>query len=75
MTNYQYLVPCENCGQKTSKKFARANNGKCKSCVTGQPREDTRTYKQRYGHCEDSPCCGCCGPQGDGDFYGYQGEY
>lgn len=21
------------------------------------------TYKQRYGRCEDAPCCGCCGPQ------------
>lgn len=22
---------------------------------------DTRTYKQKYGQCEDAPCCGCCG--------------
>ena len=22
---------------------------------------DTRSYKQRYGRCEDAPCCGCCG--------------
>lgn len=22
---------------------------------------DTRSYKQRYGKCEDAPCCGCCG--------------
>lgn len=21
------------------------------------------------GICEDAPCCGCCGPQGDGVFY------
>lgn len=28
------------------------------------------SYKQRYGRCEDAPCCGCCGPQGDGDYYG-----
>jgi len=19
-----------------------------------------RTYKQKYGRCEDAPCCGCC---------------
>jgi hypothetical protein len=19
-----------------------------------------RTWKQRYGRCEDAPCCGCC---------------
>jgi hypothetical protein len=24
--------------------------------------EDNRTWKQRYGRCEDAPCCGCCGP-------------
>jgi hypothetical protein len=22
--------------------------------------------------CEDAPCCGCCGPQGDGE---YEAEY
>ncbi len=22
---------------------------------------DNRTFKQRFGHCEDAPCCGCCG--------------
>jgi hypothetical protein len=20
-----------------------------------------QTWKQRYGRCEDAPCCGCCG--------------
>lgn len=29
-----------------------------------------RTFKSRNGRCEDAPCCGCCGPQGDGDYYG-----
>lgn len=24
----------------------------------------------KNGPCEDAPCCGCCGPQGDGDYYG-----
>ena len=22
---------------------------------------DTRTHKQKFGTCEDAPCCGCCG--------------
>lgn len=22
---------------------------------------DTRSFKQKYGRCEDAPCCGCCG--------------
>ncbi len=30
----------------------------------------------RTGRCEDAPCCGCCGPQGDGDYYGqFQHDY
>lgn len=24
--------------------------------------------------CEDAPCCGCCGPQGDGDYYGREDD-
>jgi hypothetical protein len=26
------------------------------------------TWKQRYGRCEDAPCCGCCGV-GDGSYW------
>jgi len=27
------------------------------------------------GVCVDAPCCGCCGPRGDGDYYGtYEAE-
>lgn len=22
---------------------------------------DNRSHKQRFGRCEDAPCCGCCG--------------
>jgi hypothetical protein len=25
------------------------------------PREDNRSFKEKYGRCEDAPCCGCCG--------------
>ena len=30
--------------------------------VTAERRlgEGYRTWKQRYGRCEDAPCCGCC---------------
>ena len=69
MSNFrQFTIRCA-CGALTSKSFARANGGKCKACATGIPRENT--HKQRTGRCEDAPCCGCCGPQGDGDYYGY----
>jgi hypothetical protein len=34
-----------------------------------------RSYRSAYGgRCEDAPCCGCCGPSGDGDYYGYQSD-
>lgn len=77
MSNYrQFTVRCA-CGNLTSKAYARAHNGKCKECATGIPREPKaspephyREFKRKHGRCEDAPCCGCCGPQGDGDFYG-----
>jgi len=72
----KFLTHCT-CGATTSKAFARANSGKCKACATGIPRApktsqgDWHTeYKRKHGRCEDAPCCGCCGPQGDGDYYG-----
>ena len=72
----QFTIRCA-CGNLTSKAFARTHDGKCKACFTGVPREvksspgDWRTeHKRKTGRCEDAPCCGCCGPQGDGDYYG-----
>lgn len=32
MYNAQYLTTCA-CGNRTSKKYARAHDGKCKACV------------------------------------------
>ena len=70
-----YLTRCA-CGASTSKSYARAHNGMCKGCFTGIPTikkssGDWRTeHKRKTGRCEDAPCCGCCGPQGDGDYYG-----
>jgi hypothetical protein len=29
------------------------------------------TFKERYGRCEDAPCCGCCGI----DAYGNDNTY
>lgn len=35
---HAYLIRCSNCGRTTSKKYARAHLGLCKSCFThGQP--------------------------------------
>lgn len=40
MTDYKrFLVPCRDCGAKTSKKYAAANAGRCKTCVTGISQE------------------------------------
>jgi hypothetical protein len=41
----------------------------------GARRRETAATAERYegragGTCEDAPACGCCGPQGDGDYYG-----
>lgn len=35
----QFTVACAACGLLTSKAYARTHEGKCKSCVTGQPRD------------------------------------
>jgi hypothetical protein len=36
MANFKrFLTQCADCGNNTSKSFARANSGKCKACVTG----------------------------------------
>lgn len=81
MANFQkFLTTCTVCGRSTSKTYARAHNGQCKTCVTGvvpAPRNtgDWRTeHKRKHGRCEDAPCCGCCGPQGDGDYYGVSAQ-
>lgn len=68
MSNYKkFCTTCAVCGSTTSKSFARANAGKCKSCVTGVTqdisnhpllcpdcREHLRTpYQKRNGyHCD-----------------------
>ncbi len=54
----------------------------CANCGDGQATAapaatfGARSYRARRsnGMCEDAPCCGCCGPQGDGDYYGMSGE-
>lgn len=44
-----FLTKCNQCGQTTSKTYARKNQGWCKSCVTGTPREER--------HHGDRPVC------------------
>jgi hypothetical protein len=43
----------------------------CAAC-TGSGSQSEPSYKQRYGRCEDAPCCGCCGTSGE---YGYSVLY
>lgn len=44
MTRFsQYLVACSDCGEKTSRQYARKHGGKCKSCVTGE--DSTRYFR------------------------------
>lgn len=71
-----YLTTCKGCGSRTSKKYASQNDGQCKACVTGvAPLKSNR--KAFNGHCEDAPCCGCCGPQAEPEKYyaGYNNDY
>jgi len=35
----RFTVPCVDCGMLTSKPYARAHEGKCKSCATGTERD------------------------------------
>jgi hypothetical protein len=48
-----YLTKCS-CGNTTSKTYARANGGRCKPCVTGQPRQPRETAEHRQGRLIDS---------------------
>jgi hypothetical protein len=34
-----YCTSCTSCGARTSKSYARAHEGKCKACATGEPAE------------------------------------
>ena len=36
---------------------------------------DNRTHKQKYGRCEDAPCCGCCGNDLYGGYDSYHGDH
>jgi len=39
MPYQKFCVPCVSCDMLTSKAYARAHEGKCKSCATGVPRD------------------------------------
>jgi hypothetical protein len=65
--NYNQFTTRCTCGAITSKAFARANNGKCKACVTGIPKAEPRglecptchgftltAYQKKHGyHCDN----------------------
>ncbi len=52
-----------------------ANQDKAQKIVDSVPSRFAYRTKQIGVRCEDAPCCGCCGPQGDGDYYGrYYGD-
>lgn len=40
-----YLAICTECGSKTSKKYARAHAGLCRSCVNPKPNTPTREQR------------------------------
>ncbi len=39
--------------KKSGRKYAHVD------CSASEPRE--LSHKERFGRCEDAPCCGCCG--------------
>ncbi len=54
MNAQQFLTRCD-CGNTTSKAYARTHGGKCKACVTGQPpTETTETAESRNARIIDS---------------------
>lgn len=61
MTN-KYPGQCTCCGYTVragSGKVIKVNGKwtvKHENCET----EEKPTFKQRFGRCEDAPCCGCC---------------
>ncbi len=84
----KFSSKCRGCGGQIRKgEMIVKNQNKvwvCANCGDGQATAapgyaiGARTsYRSRRGNgmCEDAPCCGCCGPQGDGDYYGMSGEY
>lgn len=38
MKSQQWTTSCGQCGDVTSRKYAREHDGKCKACVTGIPK-------------------------------------
>ncbi len=67
--NLKYPGKCCECGAGIQKGARAVWHGRgkvyCLVCINDggkeQPPEKELTYKQKYGRCEDAPCCGCCG--------------
>jgi hypothetical protein len=70
----RYLTNCCVCGERTSKNYARNNNGKCKACVTGVSQlhrlkcpdcgEMTLTHYQKIHHYHCDNCTRAADPEG-----------
>ena len=67
--NLRFPGKCAECGTRLPKGTKAKYYGRGRVYGLTCHSNDSE-YKQPGGHCEDAPCCGCCGPQGDGDYYG-----
>jgi hypothetical protein len=72
----RFLTPCISCGRKTNRTYARAHEGKCKECATGEPRkpraymlcptcgERELTWYQKTHHYHCDACTRAADPEG-----------
>lgn len=76
--NLKYAGTCADCGAHLpvgapAKYYGRGRvyGTECHPDTRGKASGGRSASGERSGGvCEDAPCCGCCGPQGDGDYYG-----
>jgi len=67
----KFLAKCAACGATTSAKYARDNQGRCKTCVTGvpQPSRTRETNEERQGRIIDSGWAAYAREEGHYDTY------
>ena len=53
--------------------YGRGCHADTRSNVSGDGKKWWGGERVRASRCEDAPCCGCCGPQGDDNYYGSDG--
>lgn len=76
--NLKYAGVCTDCGAHLNVGEPARWYGKGKVYCAGEHKgssssepERELTWKEKYGRCEDAPCCGCCGV----DAYGNNNDY